>query len=62
MKFTYGWLRDHLDTDATPERIAEALTSIGLEVEELANPASALAPFKVAKVLSAERHPQAGER
>ncbi|HEY6048455.1 MAG TPA: phenylalanine--tRNA ligase subunit beta, partial [Sphingomicrobium sp.] len=30
-----------------------------LEVEELSNPAEALAPFKVAKVLTAEKHPQA---
>ena len=59
MKFTYGWLREHLDTDASPEAIAERLTAIGLEVEELSDPAAALAPFKVAKVLTAERHPQA---
>ncbi len=59
MKFTLSWLKDHLDTDASPETIAETLTSIGLEVEALTDPAAALAPFKVARVLSAERHPQA---
>ncbi|WP_310468494.1 phenylalanine--tRNA ligase subunit beta [Sphingomonas sp.] len=59
MKFTLSWLKDHLDTEADAATIADALTSIGLEVEEVSNPAAALAPFKVAKVLSAERHPQA---
>jgi phenylalanyl-tRNA synthetase beta chain len=59
MKFTLRWLKDHLDTDSTAEAVADKLTSIGLEVEELSNPAEALAPFTVAKVLTAERHPQA---
>jgi len=59
MKFTFGWLKDHLDTDASPEAIAEKLTNIGLEVENLSNPTEALAPFKVAKVLTADKHPQA---
>jgi len=59
MKFSLSWLKDHLDTDASAEDIAEKLTSIGLEVEGLSNPAEALAPFKVARVLTAERHPQA---
>jgi phenylalanyl-tRNA synthetase beta chain len=59
MKFSLSWLKEHLDTDASAEAIAERLTAIGLEVEEVSNPAEALAPFKVAKVLTAERHPQA---
>ena len=59
MKFSLSWLKAHLDTDASAEAIADRLTNIGLEVEELSNPAEALAPFKVAKVLTAEKHPQA---
>jgi phenylalanyl-tRNA synthetase beta chain len=59
MKFTLSWLKEHLDTDASAEAIADKLTNIGLEVEEVSNPAEALAPFKVAKVLTAEKHPQA---
>ncbi len=59
MKFTLSWLKDHLQTSASPEEIADKLTSIGLEVEEVSNPAEALAPFRVAKVLAAEKHPQA---
>jgi len=59
MKFSLSWLKEHLDTDASAAEIAERLTNIGLEVEGVGNPADALAPFKVAKVLTAERHPQA---
>jgi phenylalanyl-tRNA synthetase beta chain len=59
MKFSLSWLREHLDADASAEAIAERLTAIGLEVEGVSNPADALAPFRVAKVLTAERHPQA---
>ena len=59
MKFSFEWLKDHLETSASAEEIADKLTNIGLEVEELSNPAEALAPFRVAKVLTAEKHPQA---
>ncbi|MDB5703987.1 MAG: phenylalanyl-tRNA synthetase subunit beta [Sphingomonas bacterium] len=59
MKFTLSWLKQHLETDASLEIIVEALTRIGLEVEGVENPGEKLAAFKVAKVLSAERHPQA---
>ncbi|KQM64404.1 phenylalanine--tRNA ligase subunit beta [Sphingomonas sp. Leaf17] len=59
MKFTIGWLREHLDTDATLDQIVEGLTRIGLEVEGVENPGEKLSAFRVAKVLSAERHPQA---
>jgi phenylalanyl-tRNA synthetase beta chain len=59
MKFSLEWLKQHLDTDASPREIAEKLTAIGLEVEDLSNPAEGLAPFRIAKVLSAEKHPQA---
>jgi len=59
MKFSLSWLKDHLDTAASASEIADKLTAIGLEVENLSNPAEALAPFVVAKVLTAEKHPQA---
>ncbi len=58
MKFTLSWLKDHLDTDATLEEIAEKLTAIGLEVEKIDDKAS-LKPFVIARVLTAEKHPQA---
>jgi len=59
VKFTLAWLKDHLDTDASLDAIVETLTRIGLEVEGVENPAEKLAPFTIARVLSAERHPQA---
>lgn len=59
MKFSLDWLKAHLETNASAEEIADRLTSIGLEVESLTNPAEALAPFRIARVLTAERHPQA---
>src|SRR6266542_5738538 len=59
MKFSLSLLKEHLETDASAAEIAEQLTQIGLEVEELSDPAEALAPFRVARVLTAEKHPQA---
>lgn len=59
MKFTLDWLKQYLDTDAGIDRIAEALTTIGLEVEEVTDRARELAPFKVVHVKSAEPHPDA---
>lgn len=58
MKFTLSWLKDHLDTDATLDEIVERLTSLGLEVEEV-DDKSQFAPFTIAKVLTAEKHPDA---
>jgi len=59
MKFTLSWLAGHLDTAATLDTIVDALTRIGLEVEGVENPAAKLGAFTIAKVLTAERHPQA---
>ncbi|MGY8662029.1 phenylalanine--tRNA ligase subunit beta [Bradyrhizobium sp. UFLA05-109] len=59
MKFTLSWLKDHLDTDETLDRLAEKLTMIGLEVENIEDKAKALKPFTIAKVISAEQHPNA---
>jgi len=59
MKFTVSWLKDHLDTDASLEAIVDKLTMIGLEVERVEDKAKEYAPFKVASVVSAERHPNA---
>ncbi len=42
MKFTLGWLKSHLDTDASLDTIVEGLTRIGLEVEGVHNPGEAL--------------------
>ena len=59
MKFSFSWLKDHLDTNESAADIADAMTRIGLEVESVDNPADKLRPFTIAKVLTAEPHPQA---
>ena len=59
MKFTLSWLKEHLATDAGLDAIVAALTRIGLEVEGVHNPGAALGAFRIARVLTAERHPQA---
>jgi phenylalanyl-tRNA synthetase beta chain len=58
MKFTLSWLKDHLETEATLDEIVETLTMIGLEVESVDDKA-ALRPFVIARVLTAEKHPDA---
>lgn len=57
MKFSISWLKEHLDTAASVDEIAETLTKIGLEVEEVFNPASRLDGFVTAEVETYERHP-----
>ncbi|WP_170506929.1 phenylalanine--tRNA ligase subunit beta [Ruegeria arenilitoris] len=59
MKFTLSWLKDHLDTNASVDEIAEALTDLGLEVEEIVNPADRLKDFTLGYVKHAEKHPDA---
>ncbi|HRJ63514.1 MAG TPA: phenylalanine--tRNA ligase subunit beta [Brevundimonas sp.] len=59
MKFTLSWLKEHLDTDADVAAVADAMTMAGLEVEEVHDPIAALAPFTVARIVSAEQHPNA---
>lgn len=59
MKFTLNWLKDHLDTTASLHDIATALTACGLEVESITDRSKDLSPFTVAKILHAEKHPEA---
>ncbi|TZG26035.1 phenylalanine--tRNA ligase subunit beta [Sphingomonas montanisoli] len=59
MKFTLGWLKEHLETEATLDAILDGLTKVGLEVEGVEDPSAKLGMFKVARVLTAAPHPQA---
>jgi phenylalanyl-tRNA synthetase beta chain len=59
MKFTFSWLKEHLETDASLSEVADKLTMIGLEVENVEDKASLLKPFVIASVVSAEKHPNA---
>jgi phenylalanyl-tRNA synthetase beta chain len=59
MKFTLGWLKDHLETDASLDEIVETLIKIGLEVDTVDDPGAKFAAFTVAHVVAAEKHPNA---
>lgn len=59
MKFTLAWLKDHLETMATVDAIADALTDLGLEVEGVEDQTAALGAFRIARVIEAVQHPNA---
>lgn len=59
MKITLDWLREHLEGDFTVADVVAALNRIGHEVEGVEDPAEKLAGFRVARVLTAAKHPQA---
>ncbi len=59
MKFTLSWLKEHLETSASLQDITERLTMLGLEVESVTDRAKILAPFSIARIVSAEKHPNA---
>jgi phenylalanyl-tRNA synthetase beta chain len=59
MKFTLGWLKDHLETDAPLDEIVRRLTMLGLEVEGVEDPAAEFAAFRVGRVVEAKPHPDA---
>jgi len=59
MKFTLSWLKDHLETNADLQTIADKLTGIGLEVESIEDAGARLKDFTVAEIISAEKHPNA---
>ncbi len=59
MKFTVEWLKDHLQTDASVAEIVETLTTTGTEVEAVEDQAQQLKNFTIARVISAEKHPNA---
>jgi phenylalanyl-tRNA synthetase beta chain len=59
MKTTLSWLKEHLETDTPAEVIADRLIMLGHDLVGVENRAAGLAPFTVAFVVSAERHPNA---
>jgi phenylalanyl-tRNA synthetase beta chain len=58
MKVTSSWLKDHLKTSANIEKIVSTLNNIGLEVESVGS-ADKNNFFLVAKIIKAEKHPNA---
>lgn len=60
MKFTYNWLQNYVDINhVSPEKLADELTMLGLEVESVTPLYEGLNTLKTGKVVSVERHPNA---
>ncbi|UNK41628.1 phenylalanine--tRNA ligase subunit beta [Luteimonas sp. S4-F44] len=59
MKFSERWLRQHVRTEASREDLTATLTAIGLEVEDIVPLGDALEGVVVARIVSAEKHPEA---
>ena len=60
MNISYKWLKEYVDFDLTPQQTADALTSIGLEVdalEEVQTIKGGLKGLYVGKVLTCVDHP-----
>ena len=59
MILTIPWFKEHLKTKANERKIIQQLTNIGLEVEGVKENSGELRDFKIAKVIKAEKHPNA---
>ena len=59
MKITFDWLKDHLKTNLKEKNLLEQLTNIGLEVEGVESLSVDNGLFKIAKIIKAEKHPNA---
>ncbi len=60
MKLSYSWLKNYLECDLSPEQVAQAMTSIGIEVDSVAEQEEipgGLAGVVVAKVVECVEHP-----
>jgi phenylalanyl-tRNA synthetase beta chain len=60
MNISYNWLKEYVDFDLTPDEVAAALTSIGLEtggVEEVQTIKGGLEGIVIGEVLTCEPHP-----
>ena len=54
MKFTIGWIKEHLDTKYKDNKIIEKLTDVGLEVERFENVKSELDSLATEETLENE--------
>ena len=61
MKFTFSWLKEHLDTKASLDDVARGLTMTGLEVDKIHDRAKDLEGFVVGRVVAAKKHPDANK-
>ena len=54
-----SWLKNHLATNANLNQVAERLTEIGLEVENIKSSNDKLDNFVVCKIVKSQKHPNA---
>ena len=62
MKISYNWIKDYLNIDLEPAKVAEILTSIGLEIEgmeEWVSVKGGLEGVVIGEVLTCKKHPDA---
>ena len=59
MIITLPWLKEHLDSKVDENKLVNQLTNIGLEVESISEGSGELSEFKIAKIIKAEKHPNA---
>ena len=59
MRFTLGWLKEHLEFKSSVDELCEKLTSIGLEVEECKDLRKSLCNFVVSEIVDINPHPNA---
>jgi phenylalanyl-tRNA synthetase beta chain len=59
VKILLSWLKDYIDINETPEKIADALNMAGLEVEAVIQPGKNLKQVVVGKILNKGPHPDA---
>ncbi len=59
MKISYNWLKEYVDFDYGPQELAEKLTNVGFEVEELYPLIQEFSGVVVGKVLQVQKHPDA---
>ena len=59
MKFTLNWLKEYIDVDQPVEAVADKLTMLGLEVDNVTRLYQDLDAIKVAKILNVKPHPGA---
>ena len=52
-----SWLKNHLATNANLNQVAERLTEIGLEVENIKSSNDKLDNFVVCKIVKSQKHP-----
>jgi len=59
MKFTLDWLTEYVDVDMPVDTLADRLTMLGLEVDNVEQLYEELAPVKVARITDVKPHPDA---